>query len=50
MKPLSQSEYGELRSLYQQVYAPKFETILDEMTDQEVNELTEEIIEETIEE
>ena len=50
MKSLSQSEYGELRSLYQQVYAPKFETILDEMTDQEVNELTEEIIEETVEE
>jgi hypothetical protein len=50
MKSLSQSEYGELRSLYSQVYAPKFETILDEMTDQEVNELTEEIIEETVEE
>jgi len=50
MKSLSQSEYGELRSLYQQVYAPKFETVLDELTDQEVDELTEEIIEEVVEE
>ena len=50
MKSLSQSEYGELRSLYSQVYAPKFETILDELTDQEVDELTEEVIEEVVEE
>ena len=50
MKSLSQSEYGELRDLYQQVYAPKFETVLDELTDQEVDELTEEIIEEVVEE
>jgi len=50
MKSLSQSEYGELRSLYQQVYAPRFETILDEFTDEEVDELTEEIIEDVVEE
>ncbi len=50
MKSLSQSEYGELRSLYSQVYAPKFETVLDELTDQEVDELTEEVIEEVVEE
>jgi len=50
MKSLSQSEYGELRSLYESVYAPRFETILDEFTDEEVDELTEEIIEETVEE
>jgi len=50
MKSLSQSEYGELRSLYSKVYAPKFETILDEFTDEEVDELTEEVIEEVVEE
>ena len=50
MKSLSQSEYGELKSLYESVYAPRFETILDEFTDEEVDELTEEIIEETVEE
>ena len=50
MKSLSQSEYGELRSLYESVYAPKFETILDEMTDDELDELTDELIEEVVEE
>ena len=50
MKSLSQSEYGELRSLYNQVYAPKFETVLDELTDQEIDELTEEVIEEVVKE
>jgi len=50
MKSLSQSEYGELRALYENVYSPRFETILDEFTDEEVDELTEEIIEEVVEE
>ena len=50
MKSLSQSEYGELRSLYESVYAPKFETILDEMTNDELDELTDDLIEEVVEE
>lgn len=50
MKSLSQSEYGELKGLYESVYAPKFETILDEMTDDELDELTDELIEEVVEE
>jgi len=50
MKPLSQSEYGELRSLYESVYAPKFESILDEFTDEDLDDLTEEYIEEQVNE
>jgi hypothetical protein len=50
MKSLSQSEYGELKGLYESVYAPKFETILDEMSDDELDELTDELIEEVVEE
>ena len=50
MKPLSQSEYGELRSLYENVYAPKFESILDEFTDEDLDDLTEEYIEEQVNE
>ena len=50
MKPLSQSEYGELRSLYENVYVPKFESILDEFTDEDLDDLTEEYIEEQVNE
>ena len=48
MKALSQSEYGELRSLYESVYAPKFESILDEFTDEDLDDLTDEYIEEQV--
>jgi hypothetical protein len=48
MKSLSQSEYGELRSLYESVYAPKFESILDEFTDEDLDDLTDEYIEEQV--
>ena len=50
MKPLSQSEYGELRNLYENVYTPKFESILDEFTDEDLDDLTEEYIEEQVNE
>ena len=42
---LSQKEYGELRSLYESVYAPKVE-ITEELIDDIVNELVEELVEE----
>jgi len=48
MKALSQSEYGELRNLYESVYAPKFESILDEFTDEDLDDLTDEYIEEQV--
>jgi len=46
---LSQKQYGDLREAYLNVYASKFETILDEFADQEVEELSDEIIEEIVE-
>jgi len=49
MKPLSQSDYGELRGLYESVYAPKAETILEGFTDEDLD-LTDEEIEEQVEE
>jgi len=45
---LSQSEYGQLRGLYENVYAPKFESILDEFTDEDLDDLTDEYIEEQV--
>ena len=48
MKSLSQSEYGDLKSLYEGVYAPKFESILDEFTDEDLDDLTDEYIEEQV--
>jgi hypothetical protein len=48
MKALSQSEYGELRCLYESVYTPKFESILDEFTDEDLDDLTDEYIEEQV--
>ena len=50
MKSLSQSEYGDLRSLYESVYAPKNETILEEFTEDDLVSLTDEEIEEQVEE
>ena len=50
MKSLSQSEYGELRSLYESVYAPKFESILDDFSDEELEEISEEYIEKEVRE
>ena len=46
MKSLSQSEYGELRSLYQQVYASPEVEITEELIDEIVDELIEELVEE----
>ena len=47
MKALSQSEYGELRSLYEQMYAPKEEL---EINEELINEISDELVEEFIEE
>lgn len=44
------SDVRGLYEAYSKIYAPKFETILDEMTDEQVNELTDDLIEEIIEE
>jgi len=49
MKSLSQSEYGELRFLYESMYAPEVETILEDFTDEDLD-LTDEEIEEQVEE
>ena len=46
MKSLSQSEYGELRSLYQQVYASPEVEITEELIDEIFDELVEELVEE----
>jgi len=49
MKALSQSDYGLIRSLYQDVYAPDVaESILDEFTDEDLDDLTDEYIEEQV--
>ena len=49
MKSLSQSDYGLIRSLYQDVYAPDIaESILDEFTDEDLDDLTDEYIEEQV--
>ena len=49
MKALSQSEYGEIRSLYESMYAPK-EVITEELIDEIIDELVEELISEGVEE
>jgi hypothetical protein len=49
MKSLSQSEYGELRDIYESMYAPEVETILEDFTDEDLD-LTDEEIEEQVEE
>ena len=49
MKALSQSEYGVIRSLYQDVYSPDIaESILDDFTDEDLDDLTDEYIEEQV--
>jgi hypothetical protein len=49
MKALSQSDYGLIRSLYQDVYTPDIaESILDEFTDEDLDDLTDEYIEEQV--
>ena len=49
MKALSQSEYGVIRSLYQDVYSSDVaESILDEFTDEDLDDLTDEYIEEQV--
>ena len=47
---LSQQQFADLREVYANIYAPKFETILDELTDEEVDEISDELIEEVVEE
>ena len=47
---LSQQQFADLREAYVNIYAPKFETILDELTDEEVDEISDELIEEVVEE
>ena len=48
---LSQKEFGNLRSLYESVYAPKVETILEGFTDEDLEfNFTDEYIEEQVEE
>ena len=46
---LSQKEFGNLRSLYESVYTPKAETILEGFTDEDLD-FTDEYIEEQVEE
>jgi hypothetical protein len=46
MKSLSQSEYGELRSLYQQVYVSPEVEITEELIDEIFDELLDELVEE----
>ena len=49
MKALSQSDYGLIRSLYQDVYSSDVaESILDEFTDEDLDDLTDEYIEEQV--
>lgn len=49
-KTMLPSDIRSLYEAYNKIYAPKFETILDEMTDEQVDELTDDLIEEIIEE
>ena len=49
MKALSQSEYGEIRSLYESMYASK-EVITEELIDEIIDELVEELISEGVDE
>lgn len=49
MKALSQSEYGEIRSLYESMYTSK-EVITEELIDEIIDELVEELISEGVDE
>lgn len=44
------SDVKRLYEAYAKIYAPKFETVLDELSDEHVNELTDDLIEEVVEE
>ena len=44
MKSLSQSEYGELRSLYQQVYVSTDEITVDDLSEEVVEEIFDELV------
>jgi len=44
------SDIRNIHEAYHKIYAPKFETILDEMTNEQVDELTDDLIEEIVEE
>lgn len=50
MKSLSQSEYGELRSLYQQVYVSTDEILVDDLSEEVVEEIFNELVEEYVSE
>jgi hypothetical protein len=50
MKSLSQSEYGELRSLYEQVYTSTDEILVDDISEEVVEEIFNELVEEYISE
>ena len=50
MKSLSQSEYGELRSLYSQMYASNDEILVDDISEEVVEEIFNELVEEYISE
>lgn len=50
MKSLSQAEYGELRGLYQSIYAPKQVDEEIEISDEELTEIIEETVIELLEE
>lgn len=49
MRALSQSEYGEIRSLYESIYAPQVDEEL-ELSDEELTEAVEDAVSELIEE
>ena len=50
MKSLSQSEYGELRSLYQQVYTSTDEITVDDLSEEVVEEIFNELVQEYVSE
>ena len=50
MKSLSQSEYGELRSLYQQVYVSTDEITVDDLSEEVVEEIFDELVQEYVSE
>jgi hypothetical protein len=50
MKSLSQSEYGELRSLYSQVYVSTDEILVDDLSEEVVEEIFNELVEEYVSE
>jgi hypothetical protein len=49
MRALSQSEYGEIRSLYESIYAPQVDEEL-ELSDEELEDIVEEVVSDLLEE